>query len=255
MVISFPGRAQSQLSVQAAIIASLAPGHHQLVTITNTSGWVLAERLLTAQQDTLTVPVDALSAAAAPPAPTVTFWGFLTLGIEHILTGYDHLLFLFGLLIVTDRFLPALQVITCFTIAHSITLGVAAFDLVQLPSRLVEPAIAASIVYVGVENIVRRNGPKGRWKLTFAFGLIHGFGFASVLRGLGVGANGTGIAMPLFSFNLGVEIGQILVAAPLLPFLWWLRRKPTFVTRWVLACSALVALAGGYWLMQRLLLT
>jgi hydrogenase/urease accessory protein HupE len=184
----------------------------------------------------------------------VTFWGFLTLGIEHILTGYDHLLFLFGLLIVTDRFLPALKVITCFTIAHSITLGVAAFDLVQLPSRVVEPAIAASIVYVGVENIVRRGGPKGRWKLTFVFGLIHGFGFASVLRGLGVGASGSGIAMPLFSFNLGVEVGQILVAAPLLPLLWWLRKKPAFVTRWVPACSALVALAGGYWLMQRLFL-
>jgi hypothetical protein len=103
---------------------------------------------------------------------------------------------------------------------------------------------------VGVENIVREN-PKGRWLLTFAFGLIHGFGFATVLRELGVGASGSGIAVPLLSFNLGVELGQIAIAAIVLPIIWKLRSRPVFVGRWVPAFSVLVALLGGFWFVQR----
>src|SRR6202008_2061461 len=95
--------------------------------------------------------------------------------------------------------------------------------------RITEPAIAASIVFVGVENLIRRGAePRGRWALTFAFGLIHGFGFASVLRDLGVGSGGQSIAMPLFTFNAGVEIGQITIAAIVLPIIWQLRKNETF---------------------------
>jgi hypothetical protein len=171
--------------------------------------------------------------------------------VEHILTGYDHLLFLFALLIVTRNFMSALQVITCFTVAHSITLGVAAFDLVQVSSRIIEPLIAVTILYVGVENVWKHGDPHGRWMLTFAFGLIHGFGFASVLREMGIGANAGGVAMPLFAFNLGVELGQIAVAAIALPVIWQLRKKESFVRYGVPTCSVLVALAGSYWLIQR----
>ncbi len=115
--------------------------------------------------------------------------------------------------------------------------------------------IAASIVFVGVENVLRRGEePKGRWILTFAFGLIHGFGFAGVLRDLGVGREGgESIAMPLFSFNLGVEIGQIVVAALVLPLVWYLRKRPAFVSRWVPILSGVVAAAGLVWLVQRTL--
>src|SRR5205814_834975 len=103
--------------------------------------------------------------------------------------------------------------------------------IVNLPSRITEPAIAASIVFVGVENLVRRGTePPGRWALTFAFGLIHGFGFASVLRELGVGENGSGIAMPLFTFNAGVELGQVAIAAIVLPVVWRLRKNQKFVS-------------------------
>ena len=166
--------------------------------------------------------------------------------------GYDHLLFLFGLLIVTRNFTSSIQIITCFTIAHSITLAVATLSLVHISSRVVEPLIAISIVYVGMENLLRGDDPKGRWLLTFAFGLVHGFGFASVLRELGVGANGNSIVVPLVSFNLGVELGQIIVAGLLLPLIWKLRTRPIFVRRWVPATSIIVALLGAYWFVERL---
>jgi hypothetical protein len=102
-----------------------------------------------------------------------------------------------------------------------------------------------------VENLLRRGEPKGRWLLTFAFGLMHGFGFASVLRDLGVGANGSGVAMPLFAFNLGVEIGQLTIAAILLPIIWKLRQQEMFMRRVVPACSVVVAMLGAWWFVQR----
>jgi hydrogenase/urease accessory protein HupE len=173
------------------------------------------------------------------------------LGIEHIWTGYDHVLFLLALLIVTQRIASAVTIITCFTLAHSITLAVATLDLVQMPGRLVEPLIALSIVYVGVENLIRGTHPKGRWLLTFGFGLVHGFGFATVLRELGVGASSGGIWMPLLSFNLGVEIGQLAIACVVLPLLWRFHAKPVFIKRWIPALSLLVTCAGIYWLLER----
>jgi hydrogenase/urease accessory protein HupE len=255
MRMSFPGQAASEIAVQAAILGSLAPGHRELFTLEDPSGKELDKRLLSEQQDTFTWRLDAPGSASGQPrsgsSASNSFVAFLQLGIEHILTGFDHLLFLLGLLIVTNRFLPALKVITCFTLAHSLTLAAATFNLVQIPTRFVEPAIAATIVYVGVENMAREE-PKGRWLLTFAFGLIHGFGFASILQERGVGAGGASVAMPLLAFNLGVELGQLMVAVPVLPLVWWLRHKPVFVHRWVPVCSALVALAGAYWLIQRI---
>jgi len=206
--------------------------------------------LLSAKADSFTLNASGAFAAAAP---SHSFLDFLVLGVRHILTGYDHLLFLCALLIVTADFLSALKVVTCFTIAHSITLAVATFNLVAISSTVVEPLIAASIVYVGVENLVRHGAPKGRWRLTFAFGLVHGFGFASVLRELGVASGDSGIVVPLVSFNLGVEVGQIAVASLALPVIWKLKQHPAFASRGVPACSILIALAGGYWLIERVL--
>lgn len=248
-----------QMELSYHVIRLLTPGHRMLFTLVAPSGVILADRLLSQNSPVVSIQLDAeTSATNAPPtAPTPTlatapptFVEFVKLGAEHILIGYDHLLFLFALLIVTRDFLSALKVITCFTLAHSITLGVATFDLMHLPARWVEPLIAATIVYVGVENVVRRGNPHGRWLLTFMFGLIHGFGFASVLRELGVGSRG-GVAMPLFSFNLGVELGQIAVAAIVLPIIWQLRKRELFLQRGVPACSAVVALMGAFWFVQR----
>jgi hydrogenase/urease accessory protein HupE len=193
-------------------------------------------------------------AAATGPATqeSSTFVAFLKLGVEHIWTGYDHLLFLFGLLVVCARFRAIVAIISCFTLGHSLTLALATLDIVNLPARYTEPLIAASIVFVGVENLVRRGAePRGRWALTFFFGLIHGFGFASVLRELGVGQSGSGLAMPLFSFNLGVELGQIAIAALILPIIWRMRKNEKFLRLGVPALSAIVALAGLYWFLER----
>lgn len=189
--------------------------------------------------------------ASAPPPTSQRFRQFLKLGVEHILIGYDHLLFLAGLLIACRRFASMAVIITCFTLAHSLTLALAALDLFSLPGEIVEPLIAASIVYVGVENLLRRGEPKGRWALTFVFGLIHGFGFAGVLKQIGLGSSGSGLLVPLFSFNLGVELGQIALAAVFLPLLLRLRRWPAFERHGPRALSVLVALMGTYWLLQR----
>lgn len=185
-------------------------------------------------------------------AEEAAFRGFVKLGVEHIWLGYDHLLFLFALLVVCRSFRSIVAIVSCFTLAHSITLALATFDVVNLPSRVVEAAIAASIVYVGIENLLRRGEePRARWGVTFGFGLIHGFGFASVLQDLGVGGAAHGVAMPLFAFNLGVELGQIAVAALVLPAVWMLRKRESFVRRGVPALSALIAVAGLYWLVER----
>ncbi len=132
------------------------------------------------------------------------------------------------------------------------TLALATFDLVILPGWIVESIIAASIVYVAIENIVRRGEPRGRWVLTIAFGLVHGLGFASVLRELGIGDRGTSALGPLVAFNFGVELGQIGIAALTLPLLLRLRQNPTWSARWIPATSALIALMGAYWLVERL---
>ena len=249
---SLPVRAGSSLQVNCTLLDCLPRGHRQYLSVQLENARPFAEKLLSAQDHAveITVPSLADSSAAASSASD-----FVSLGIKHILTGYDHLLFLFGLLIVTRRFAPALRIITCFTIAHSITLAIATLSPLPAPPRLVEPLIAASIVYVGLENIARGGEPKGRWLLTFVFGLIHGCGFASALRELGVGSSGGGIAVPLVCFNGGVELGQLLIAALVLPVIWHLNRNPVFLKRFVPASSFAVVLFGSYWFVQRLWLS
>lgn len=186
--------------------------------------------------------------------PSLSTWKFLDLGVRHIWSGYDHLLFLFGLLVVCRTLRSTVGIITCFTLAHSLTLALATFNLVNLPTRLVEVMIAASIAFVGIENLVRRGAePKHRWAVTFVFGLIHGFGFASVLRQLGLGSSTQGIALPLFSFNLGVEVGQIALALVVMPVIWKLRKNDAFLRRGIPVLSAVVAGTGLFWLLERTL--
>lgn len=200
-------------------------------------------------------PVGVLDAGS----PTVAFTGasdrgevatrFLGLGVEHIWTGYDHLLFLLGLLLAAPGLRAMLLVVTGFTVAHSITLSLAALGLVSLPSRVVEPAIAASIAWVGVENFFSP-GTRRRVATTFLLGLVHGFGFAGLLAELGLPRDALVVA--LAAFNGGVELGQAAVVAVVLPALLWLRRYPWWSTRAVPAASALVAAFGVGWLVERL---
>ena len=250
----YPRPAPGRWTLRAPKLGTLPQGHRELVIISDERGSTIAKKPLSAKDDAVESAVAAENAAAVAPEPSEapTFRRFLKLGAEHSWTGCDHLLFLFALLVVCRSFRSIVAIISCFTLAHSLTLALATLNVVNLPSRFVEPAIAASIVFVGLENLVRRGEePRGRWALTFGFGLIHGFGFASVLRELGVGQGGQGLAMPLFTFNLGVEVGQVAVAALVLPLVWRLRKHEKFLRRGVPALSAVVAAAGLYWFLER----
>ncbi|MGR8930547.1 MAG: HupE/UreJ family protein [Gammaproteobacteria bacterium] len=252
----FANPAYKQLVVQSKFLALLPEGHQQFLKIRSVNGQTLLEKMLHRGQDQ--VELD-FSTVDGKPQATGGSWfsafvDFFKLGIEHIVTGYDHLLFLFALLAVTHSFWPAIKIITFFTIAHSITLALAGLNLIELPSSFVEPFIAATIVYVAVENLIRGDHPKGRHWLTFGFGLIHGFGFASVLREMDISSGGTGILLPLLSFNLGIEAGQIAVASIVLPMIWWLNNKPAFSEKFLKGCSAMISLMGAYWFLERTVL-
>jgi hypothetical protein len=281
IVLTYPRPAGNAMAVNAVYVAVLPSGAKSAFVMTDEMGNILATRIVSQENHAFEValPVAAavtetiLSAPATtsatvaisvpqtnlapatvtpPPNPTLGFLDFLKLGIEHILTGYDHLLFLCGLLVVCRKVGPMLAIITCFTLAHSLTLALAALDLVRISPRLTEPLIAATIVFVGIENFRGAVSTKTRCGLALGFGLIHGFGFATALRETGMGGAGMALVKPLLAFNLGVEIGQLAVAAVFLPALFALRKLPWFERHGVKLISAVVVLLGGYWLLERL---
>ena len=175
---------------------------------------------------------------------------FVPAGIHHILIGPDHLLFLVGLLLLGGSVRRLLLVVSSFTVAHSITLSLAALNLVTPPARVIEPAIALSIVYVGVDNLMVGRGRDVRAWIAFAFGFIHGFGFANVLREMNLPSRALGWS--LFSFNLGVEIGQLLVVVLVASALMALRSSNEAAgRRLAFAGSLAVILVGAFWFVQR----
>jgi hypothetical protein len=219
-------------------------------------------------------PMAADTDAGAPrDTPASSFFGFVREGVHHILIGYDHILFLLSLLLpavwirsrVTDprtgasrtRWVPSdnlklaltnvLKVVTAFTVAHSITLALSVLNVVNPPSRWVESIIAASVVLAALNNIWPVIS-EARWKLTFVFGLVHGFGFASALKDAGL-AQGA-LVGPLVGFNVGVEIGQLCIVAVVLPLAWSLRGTRTY--RGAFAAGSLaIATVAGLWFVQR----
>ncbi|HEX8144108.1 MAG TPA: HupE/UreJ family protein [Pyrinomonadaceae bacterium] len=249
----YPRTTRGPLFLKANYLDRVIPGYFAHVNVTDEAEQPLSSQILKAESPSMEVALPSeASRRAVAVAQGSSFKTFLKLGVEHILTGYDHLLFLCGLLVVCRRFKSMAAIITCFTLAHSITLALAALDLITISGRIVEPLIAASIVFVGLENLLRRDEPRWRWALTFAFGLIHGFGFAGVLKEVGLGSAGSGLLVPLFSFNLGVELGQIAVTAIVLPLLWWLRRLHAYERYGRQVISVMVALIGAYWLVERI---
>ena len=251
----YSGVPASSIGIKSKLLAKLSPDHKEYLTIKSGDNKEIAKKMLT--QASPGFEADLKNTEANEMRSSSTFSDFLKLGIEHILTGYDHLLFLFSLLVVTRNFWPALKIITFFTIAHSITLALAGLNIVNAPSSLVEPLIAATIVYVGLENIIRKDKVTTfqRCMLTFFFGLIHGFGFAGVLKEMDISSIETGILVPLFSFNLGVELGQIAVALVVLPLIWRLHKQENIERYLVPVGSVLTCLAGGYWLLERTVLS
>ena len=178
-------------------------------------------------------------------------WKFLKAGVEHIVTGYDHLCFLFALILWATRIWPVVKIVTAFTISHSITLSLAALNIFTLPSTLVEALIAASIVFVAVENYFSRD-VDNRWRNTFLFGFIHGFGFASALTEMGVPQGG--VVPALAAFNIGVELGQIAIVFAVMPILFLIDKQTggKRSEKLVYVVSALIAIAGVYWFFERI---
>jgi hypothetical protein len=177
------------------------------------------------------------------------WFDFVKLGIEHIITGYDHLLFLVALLATAQGFWSVVRIVTAFTLAHSVTLSIATLDILTIPERIIEPLIAASIVWVALENLLVTEPDRRRWIWSFVFGLVHGFGFASALGELGL--KGAAIVRALVGFNVGVEIGQLIFVALFLPTLAVLTRgRGASLTPRI--ASVAVAIVGSYWLGERI---
>jgi hypothetical protein len=219
--------------------------------------------------DRISLPVEkdsleALKAAAMKPAAgpggaraasseESVVGRFLWLGFTHILPeGTDHILFVLGLFFFSVLLRPLFIQVTAFTIAHSITLGLSLLGVFSLPSRVVEPLIALSIVVVAVENIFFRKLRPSRFLIVFGFGLIHGLGFAGVLKTLGL-PEGQFFKV-LISFNVGVELGQLTVIAAASALTMWMWKKPWYHKRVVIPASSLIAAVGLFWFIQRLLL-
>lgn len=191
----------------------------------------------------------AVFSARANPPWIESVLQFVRMGVLHIFTGYDHIAFLLGVVLVGGTFMRIVKIVTSFTVAHSITLALAAFSILSPPSRIVESGIALSIVYIALENLFFRRFDR-RWMVTFFFGLVHGFGFASALAE--VELKGKLLVTALFSFNLGVELGQVCIVAILIPPLLWLERQRESWHRAVVrGLSAVIFVLGVYWLWER----
>jgi len=236
------------LRVRVRFLDTLPAGHTHLATVELSPGQI-SQRLASESDPTFEVENRVTFLAAAGR--------FLVLGIEHIFTGYDHIAFLLGLLLLGGTFRELVKVVTAFTAAHSVTLALATLEVVRIGPRIIEPLIAASIVYVAVENLwalrseeARASALRHRWLLTLGFGLVHGFGFADALQKLHLPRSS--IAAALFTFNLGVEVGQVCIVAVAFPLLLRLRRARGFDPAGVRAASACVGALGLFWLVQRL---
>ncbi|HJS87303.1 MAG TPA: HupE/UreJ family protein [Acetobacteraceae bacterium] len=242
-----------RLKYRSTMLLDVAPDARQVVLIG--TGADAAQDLLDARRTETTLT------ETAEPTTLQVMGRYLQAGVEHIFLGYDHIAFLAAVVLWARRLVPVIKIVTAFTIAHSITLSLAALDIVRVPSAIIEPAIAASIVYVAAENFLSRR-VDGRWRDTFCFGLIHGFGFASALQEFGLPRSA--VVPALASFNIGVEIGQIAIVSLVLPLLLALDRVLASRTRTVLdprrpalavyAISAVIIGLGSYWFLARTVL-
>lgn len=192
-----------------------------------------------------------LDAAPVQPGWSTIAWRYLGLGFEHIIPlGVDHILFVLALFLLSDRLGPLLWQITAFTLAHSLTLGLSMMEVVSLPSSVVEPLIAFSIALVAAENVFTARLRPWRPAVVFAFGLLHGLGFAGVLRELGI-PDGT-FAIALASFNVGVELGQLAVVGAAALCIWRWKGRPWFRPRVTMPASAAISVIGIVWTVSRI---
>jgi hydrogenase/urease accessory protein HupE len=203
--------------------------------------------------DAIDVPLAALQAGSGSVADAAR--RYLDLGIEHILLGVDHLLFVFGLLLLVRGPWMLIKTITAFTLAHSLTLALATLGLVEVPPRPVDAAIALSIMFLGAEILRARQGRRGLtasrpWVVAFAFGLLHGLGFAGALTQLGLAPRE--IPLALLFFNVGVELGQLIFVATCLALAWALRQLRVVWPRWAEPLPAYaMGTVAAFWFIER----
>jgi len=219
-----------ELAIRDNLFDVLGDDLHTLAEIDWASGSAQFAFRPDARETVITIAADD---AAATGIGAISFF---PLGVEHILTGYDHLLFLLALLLCGGGLLQILKIITAFTLAHSVTLALAALDIIVLPGRLVEALIALSIAYVAAENLYPRYAVSRRWVISFIFGAVHGFGFATILREAGL--EKANLLWSLLNFNLGVEAGQAVVVLMVLPILMRMR-----ASRWERKITRTVSIA------------
>jgi hydrogenase/urease accessory protein HupE len=225
------------------------PNHTVFVSIYESSSkTLLSESVLSKSQSSLSYTTGSSQSIFS------VIRQFVREGIHHIFIGPDHLLFIIGLLLLGGTLKQLLRVITIFTVAHSITLAVATLNLFSPSPKIIEPLIALSIVFVGIQGLLclhAKNTPNDlRLVFAFCFGLIHGFGFASVLRELELPQAALGWS--LFSFNLGVELGQACLVLSLTLLLMLLKRRSAPLARRVVVTGLwMVVLMGAYWLGER----
>jgi hydrogenase/urease accessory protein HupE len=193
-----------------------------------------------------------LARDVVPPTRLDVVRQYLILGFTHIVPyGLDHILFVLGIFLLSTKWKPVLTQVTAFTIAHSITLGLTIYGVVHVSPRVVEPMIALSIAYVAIENLATSELKPWRVAIVFAFGLLHGMGFAGVLGELGLPRRE--LVPALVAFNVGVEAGQLsVIAAAFVTVSWWARTKPWYRWRFVVPASAAIAATGIFWTVQRI---
>jgi hydrogenase/urease accessory protein HupE len=237
-----------ELSVRDDCVDILGSSHHVIALITWQGG---SQSFSFADQTRVAViAIKPATSTTSTVNASMSVGSFFFLGVEHIVTGYDHLLFLLALILCGGNVIQLLKIITAFTLAHSLTLAAAALNIITLPSVLVEAVIALSIAYVAFENLYPRYAISRRWTISFVFGLMHGFGFSSVLREIGLPQDN--LIWSLLNFNLGVEAGQLAAVALVLPALFWLR-KTAWEAKLVRLVSALVMGVGIALFIERIL--
>ncbi len=254
-----PANAQEGLARQFTLDLEVAlPAEAQTVVI----GWDASFGPLVLRQNGVDAPYDGYLDPGMASSPIhiaggdsagggATFLRYIPIGFDHIVPkGLDHILFILGLFLFANRLRPLLLQISAFTAAHTVTLAAASLNFVTVPSAIIEPAIAASIIYVAVENILSKGQSAFRLPVIFCFGLVHGLGFASVLQEFGL--PGQSFVAGLLGFNLGVEIGQLaVIAAAFLLVGVWFNRNRLYRSVVVIPGSAAIGIVGAVWFIQR----
>jgi hypothetical protein len=234
---------------EAGVRLGLAPGYGSFVPRQIGGSADAYEGFLTGGELTPELPRMGILTEGAG----AVFLRYIGVGFEHILPlGLDHILFVLGLYFFATRMGPLLWQVSAFTLAHTITLALAATGVVKIPASIVEPLIAASIVYVGIENIFGRGNLRGRTALVFGLGLLHGLGFASVLGDYGI-ASGRFVPA-LLGFNIGVEFGQLTVIAMAFAATGWFITRSWYRQVIAIPASLVIAAIGAYWVVERTLM-